>query len=81
MISSVSVSIGDQSALLAVLLRSVGRLGVVEEALAGLFDGDIVVHVEEDVVVPVGSVVEGTLVVIEGTLRIEGEVDPAVRGP
>ena len=71
---SVSVSIGDQSSLVEVLLQSVGRLGVLEDALAGL-DSDIRVHVDEDVVVPAGSLVEGTLVVIEGTLRIEGEVD------
>ena len=71
---SVSVSIGDQSSLVEVLLNSVGRLGLLEDALEGL-DANVRVHFDEDVVVPEGSVVEETLVVIEGSLRVEGEVE------
>lgn len=71
---SVSVSIGDESSLIQLLLGSVGRLGLLEEALRGL-DADFLIHVEEDVVVPEGSVIEGTLVVIDGDLRVAGEVE------
>ena len=66
-------SFEDRSTLVRALLGSASRLGVLEEALAGL-DAEFRVHVGEDVVVPEGSVVEGTMVVIEGSLRIEGEV-------
>jgi hypothetical protein len=71
---SVSISIGDESALVQLLLGSVSRLGILEDALEGL-DRDVHVHVDEDLVIPSGTVVEGTVVVIEGTIRIEGEVD------
>lgn len=71
---SVSISIGDESALVRLLLGSVSRLGILEDALEGL-DRDVRVHVDEDLVIPSGSVVDGTIVVIEGTIRIEGEVD------
>ncbi len=70
----VSVSVEDPGSLVETLLGSVSRLGLIEEALAGL-DQAIMVHVGEDVVVPAGTVTEGTLVVIEGTVRIEGEVE------
>lgn len=67
------VSVSDERTLARVLLSSVSRLGILEEALQGL-PSDFRVHVDEDVVIPEGSVVEGSLVIIEGTLRIEGEV-------
>jgi hypothetical protein len=66
-------SLDDRSTLVRALLGSASRLGILEEALAGL-DSEFRVHVGEDVVVPEGSVVEGTMVVIEGSLRVEGEV-------
>ena len=71
---SVSISLGDDNALLQLLLGSVNHLGILEEALSGL-DTDFEIHVKEDVVIPAGSIFEGTLVVIDGTLRIEGGVD------
>lgn len=70
---AVSVSTDDERALVRLLLGTVGRLSILEEALAGI-RSDFRVHVDEDVVVAEGEVVEGTLVVIEGTVRIEGEV-------
>ena len=71
---SVSVSLGDQSSLVEVLLNSVGRLGVLEEALRDL-DDDVRVHFDEDVTVERGTTEERTLVVIGGTARIEGRVE------
>jgi hypothetical protein len=65
---------GDAGSLLRALLRSRGRLGLLEEALAGL-DSDVRVHVGENVEVPASEVVSGNLVVIEGEARIEGTVD------
>ncbi len=67
------VSVSDERTLARVLLSSVGRLSALEEALDGL-SSDLRVHVDEDVVIPEGSVVDGTIVVIEGTLRVEGEI-------
>lgn len=67
------VSGSGERSLARALLGSVGRLSVLEEALEGL-STDFRVHVGEDVVIPEGSIVEGTVVVIEGTLRVEGEV-------
>jgi hypothetical protein len=65
---------GDASSLLRALLSSSGRLGLLEEALAGL-DADVRVHVAENVNIPADEVVSGNLVVIEGEARIEGTVD------
>lgn len=70
----ISLSLGDQSSLLGRILRSVDNLGLLDRALEGL-DADLRVHVDEDVVIPAGTVEEGTLVVISGTLRVEGRVD------
>ncbi|NNF13549.1 MAG: hypothetical protein HKN72_10005 [Gemmatimonadetes bacterium] len=67
------LSVSDERTLARILLNSVGRLGVLEEALEGL-SSDLRIHVDEDVVIPQGSVVDGTVVVIEGTLRVEGEI-------
>ncbi|MDA0328850.1 MAG: hypothetical protein O2958_07565 [Gemmatimonadetes bacterium] len=71
---SVSLSIGDESTVARLVLRSLSRLGFLQDALAGLGD-DFRVHVDEDVVIAEGSVFEGTLVVVEGSLRIEGRVE------
>ena len=65
---------GDASSLLRALLSSSGRLGLLEEALAGL-DADVRVHVAENVDISADEVVAGNLVVIEGRARIEGTVD------
>lgn len=71
---SFSLSIGDESSLFGLLLKSTSRLGLLEQALDGLDDSDFRVHLEEDVVVPEGTVVEGTMVVVRGNVRIDGEV-------
>jgi hypothetical protein len=71
---SVSVSVGDQRRLVQLLFGSLERLGALDEALDGL-GSDVRVHIDEDVDVDAGDVVEGSMVVIEGRLRIEGEVE------
>jgi hypothetical protein len=71
---SVSISINDETSLVQLLLGSVNRLGILEDALEGL-SSDFRIHVDEDVVIPAGSVFDGTLVVIEGELRVEGRVE------
>lgn len=71
---SVSLSIGDDASFLRVLLNSTSRLGLMEQALENV-DGDLRIHVEEDIVVREGDVVEGTLVIIGGDARIGGEVE------
>ena len=70
---SVSVSVGDRSSLVRALLGSVRRLGLLEDALSGL-DDEFDIHVDEDVFVREGTRIDGTIVVIEGTLRVEGEI-------
>jgi hypothetical protein len=70
---TVDVSVGDQTTLVRALLGSASRLGILEDALAGI-DSEFRVHVDEDVVVPEGTDVRGTIVMIEGTLRIDGQV-------
>jgi hypothetical protein len=72
--TSVSISINDEGSLVRLLLSAMGNLGVLEEALEGL-DEDFRIHIDEDVVIPAGTVVEGTLVVIGGSLRVEGEIE------
>ncbi len=70
----VTLSIGDQSSLLELLVNSMGRLGVLEYALEGLED-EFRVHIEEDVTIERGSTVDGSVVVIGGTLRVEGRIE------
>ena len=72
--ATVSLSIGDEASLLRLLLNSTSRLGLMQQALTGL-DGDFSIHVDEDLVVPAGTTVDGTLVMIQGDVRIGGEVD------
>ncbi len=72
--ASVSIDMGENGSLARLLVGSLGRLGVLEEALEDL-DEVFTIHIEEDVVIPAGSETTGTLVVIGGTLRVEGEVD------
>lgn len=71
--SGPSVSASAERTLEELLLESVGRLTVAAEALEGISSIHRV-HVDEDVVVDEESVVAGNLVVIGGTLRVEGEV-------
>lgn len=70
----ISVSIGDDSSLMQLLVNSMGRLGVLESALDGL-DESFRVHVDEDVTIEEGEVVDGTVVVIGGRLRVEGGIE------
>jgi hypothetical protein len=72
--ATVSMSIGDEGSLLQLLLNSTSRLGLMQRALSGL-GGDFALHIDEDVDVPQGTAVDGTLVVIKGDVRIGGEVD------
>jgi len=69
-----SITIGDETSLVRVLMKSVGRLGVLDEALSGLGD-DFRVHVDEDVTIQEEEVVEGNVVVIDGALRVDGRVE------
>lgn len=70
----VSISIGDESSLVQLLLGSVTRLGVLEDALEGLDNEEFRIHVDEDVTIEAGEVEPRNVVVIDGTLRIDGEV-------
>ena len=65
---------GVPGSLLSLFLNATSELGLLQEALAGL-RGEFAIHVDEDVVVPAGTTVDGTLVVIQGDVRIGGEVD------
>ncbi|MEJ2203269.1 MAG: hypothetical protein P8170_04095 [Gemmatimonadota bacterium] len=71
---SVSVGSGGESRLLQALLGQVGRLSVLEEALADA-GGAVQLHIQEDVEVQEGETVHGTLVVIQADARIRGTVD------
>jgi hypothetical protein len=70
---TVSNGQGEASTLARLLVGSVTRLSVIEDALRGL-GPNIVVRVQEDFEVGAGEVVEGTVVVIDGAARIEGEI-------
>lgn len=69
----VSISTGDQSSLVKLLIGSVTRLGVLDDALEGL-DEEFRIHVDEDVTIEAGEIERRNVVVIEGTLRVEGEI-------
>lgn len=64
---------GDDGALVRALLGNLGRLSVLEEALKGV-DSKIHLHVDEDVTVGPGEVIEGNLVVVQGEVRVQGTV-------
>ncbi len=68
------VSVGGDGALVRALLGQSGRLATLEEALKGV-GSNLKLHVGEDVAVEAGETVEGTLVVVQGDARIDGEVD------
>jgi len=69
----VSISIGDETSLIQLLVGSVTRLGILEDALEGL-DDELRIHVDEDVTIEAGEIEPRSIVVIEGTLRIDGEI-------
>ena len=70
----VSVSVESGSDPLArLLVGSVTRLSIIEEALEGI-GPRITVLVEEDLDVPAGEVREGTYVVIDGSAHVAGEI-------
>lgn len=69
----ISVSSTERGSLARLLMGSVTRLSVLEEALAGL-DERVNVHIQEDFDVPAGETVEGSVVVIDGTATIAGEI-------
>jgi hypothetical protein len=71
---SLTISVGEDNSLIQLLVNSMGRLGVLEDALEGL-EETFQIHVDEDVVIEEGSVVDGTVVVIGGSLRVEGGVE------
>jgi hypothetical protein len=64
----------DVGMLVRSLTRSSTRLSLLEEALAGL-EGELHVHVDQDVEVAADEVVRGTLLVVESDLRVAGRVD------
>ena len=70
---SISLQDGERSTLARLLMGSVTRLSVLEEALAGL-DERINVHIEEDFEVPAGETIEGDVVVIDGRATVAGEI-------
>ena len=71
--TDVAISGSSERALRELLLGSVERLTALGEALEDV-PAIHRVYVEEDVVISEGTVVDGALVVIDGSLTIEGEV-------
>ncbi len=65
---------GNGNSLLRVLLSQISRIGVLEEALAGLEEG-FQIHLDEDVEILEGETLDGTLVAIQGDVRIAGTVN------
>jgi cytoskeletal protein CcmA (bactofilin family) len=74
---SVSISIGNGNSILAALLGSAERIGLLPDALSDL-GPDVRLHVDEDVDIGEDEVVQGSLVVIDGDVLIEGEVNGSV---
>lgn len=72
---SMDVSVGaeNERALIRALLGRAEHLEALGEALRDV-GPNLAVHIDEDVVVGAGETVEGTLVVVQGDARIEGEV-------
>lgn len=71
---SVDVSMsGDDGALVRALLGQTDRLAVLGQALDGI-GSNMKLHVGEDVTVAKGETLEGSLVVVQGDVRIEGDV-------
>ena len=72
--SELSVALGSGDGLARVLLGSSNRLGLLGDALRGI-DSRLEVHVQENVDIARGQTVEANVVVIDGDLRVAGEVD------
>lgn len=70
---SVSIRDGSEGALERLLVGSVTRLSVIEEALEGL-ESRLSIHIEEDFDVPAGEIVEGTVLVIDGAANVAGKI-------
>lgn len=70
---SVSIQDGSEGALARLLVGSMTRLSVIENALEGL-GSRLSIHIEEDFDVPAGEVVEGTVLVIDGAANVAGEI-------
>jgi len=73
--SSVDVSVGGEgdAALVRALLGQAGRLATLEEALKDA-GPNVKLHIGENVEVAAGETIDGTLVVVQGDARIDGEV-------
>lgn len=73
--TSVDVSVGGEgdAALVRALLGHAGRLATLEEALRDA-GPNLKLHVDEDVHVAAGETVDGTLVVVQGDARVDGDV-------
>lgn len=69
----VDASSRNGHSLARLLVGAIGRLGALDEALSGL-DEDFRIHVDEDVTVGRDEVVDASIVVIEGTLTVEGGI-------
>lgn len=76
---SIGVSSGDRddAELVRALLGRAEHLTALGEALRNV-DSNMELHVGEDVEVAAGETVQGTLVVVQGDARIEGEVTGSV---
>ncbi len=70
----VSITLPGEGTLLGALLRRSDALRGLAQALEGINLNQTILHVEEDVVVEAGEEVEGTLIVVEGDLDIQGTV-------
>ncbi len=72
---SVQVSVGGEgdAALVRALLGHAGRLSTLEEALKDA-GPNVKLHIGENVEVGAGETIDGTLVVVQGDARIDGEV-------
>ncbi len=75
---SVQIGTGSESRMLRLLLGQLGRLDQLQEALGDLSDGDVALHIQEDLDVAAGETVEGSVVVIQSDLRVAGTVRGSV---
>jgi cytoskeletal protein CcmA (bactofilin family) len=74
---SVEISVGNGSSLLGALLGSAERIGLLPDALSDL-GPNVRLYLDEDVDIGEDEVVQGSLVVIDGDITIEGRVDGSV---
>lgn len=62
-----------EESLARIILESVGRLGVMQSALEDI-DGDVEVHIDENVRIRADEEVQGNVVLMQGLLIVEGTV-------